>query len=146
MKSKWAKYNAEFFHTGNDTSKPIVEPVGLELMKMYWKGKTGMTGKAIVDDKTARDKDQSDDDESDKQDRTKKRKTMGDSLEIGLKSMSEGLVALASAFTPPPASDSTGIIQVLERQKIQIDRLVESQSYQTQQIGKLLEYLIQREN
>ncbi|KAG3084953.1 hypothetical protein PI124_g10801 [Phytophthora idaei] len=103
LKRKWAEYTADLRATGK-SGAVVKQPPGLDLMHGFWSGPSVMSAQVLADSEadgvaTLSDGNAGSDDESsqkspDHQGRKgKKRNTIGDSFEIGMQSIADGLSA-----------------------------------------------------
>ncbi|KAF4144889.1 hypothetical protein GN958_ATG05907 [Phytophthora infestans] len=139
LKKKWAEYKADVRSTGNKEIE-VAEPPGLDLMEAFWAGSSGTNGQTLADSEIdgaqllSDDECRSDEEtrrQSPHKQRSKKRKTMGDSFEIGMQSIADGFQAMAAAMRPASA---TGESAVAERLDNRLNLLLQRQNELMEQI------------
>ncbi|KAE8992922.1 hypothetical protein PR003_g21760 [Phytophthora rubi] len=152
LRRKWAEYNSDMTATGNQSS-PLIEPPGIELMQEYWSGSMGMSGDTLADNEGAGSSLNSDDDEASDEEaagqdaagskpNSKRCKTMGDSFEIGMQSMTDSFQAMAAAFAPSSSDNMASLLDsrfavMMERQEAQLAQM----QMQTHYLAQLIETL-----
>lgn len=112
LKRKWAEYKADCRATGN-REEEVAEPTGLDLMEQFWASSAGMDGHTLADSEADGGPLLSCDEEEEEEElgkqtsgqKNKKRKTIGDSFEIGMQSIAEGFQAMAAAMAPPQQAE-----------------------------------------
>eukprot|EP00644_Phytophthora_capsici_P002195 jgi/Phyca11/17368/fgenesh1_pg.PHYCAscaffold_27_\ len=102
---KWAEYKADCRATGN-REEEVAEPTGLDLMEQFWASSAGMDGHTLADSEAdggpllSCDEEEEELGKQTSGQKNKKRKTIGDSFEIGMQSIAEGFQAMAAAMAP----------------------------------------------
>ncbi|KAE9049831.1 hypothetical protein PR001_g2947 [Phytophthora rubi] len=152
LKRKWAEYYSDMRATGN-LEIPVSEPPGLVLMMEYWSSSSGMNEQALADTEVDADDyvqnanhDVSDEAPSNMPPPSKRRKTMADSFELGMKSMTDSFQAMAAAMysptVPTSSEDIAGVIdhcleELMKREEVQLAQMLMQTHYMAQLIAKL---------
>ncbi|KAL4169062.1 hypothetical protein KRP22_009991 [Phytophthora ramorum] len=143
LKKKWAEYCSDISSTGNNVDKPIVEPVCLGLMEEYWTRGTGMQGDSLADNDNVGELFDSDGEDDNGNTGSRKRgKTVAEGLEVGMKAMSAGFHAIATAISsqqPPRLSAQPQHMEQFMEARFNI--VIEQLQVQNQNLGSLIQLL-----